>query len=96
MASLGGKLGLLLSVARKCVARHVRWVTLLQLADGQIKVLAPEDGTGFEQRVQLGGGDLLAGSRMARDLARRVFEGKCVTSRACMPLGAMFARFDSG
>jgi len=41
------------SVARKCVARQVRWETLLQEGEGQIRVLAPEAGMAEEQRVQV-------------------------------------------
>jgi hypothetical protein len=41
------------SVARKCVARQVRWETLLQDGAGQIRVLAPEVGMAEEQRVQV-------------------------------------------
>jgi hypothetical protein len=40
------------SVLRKCVARQVRWVLLVQDDDGQVRVLAPESGSGEEQRVQ--------------------------------------------
>lgn len=39
------------SVARKCVARQVRWDTLLQDGAGQIRVLAPEVAMAEEQRV---------------------------------------------
>jgi hypothetical protein len=41
------------SVARKCVARQVRWETLLQDGAGQMRVLAPEVGMAAEQRVQV-------------------------------------------
>ena len=41
------------SVARKCVARQVRWETLLQEGEGQIRVLTPEAGMAEEQRVQV-------------------------------------------
>jgi hypothetical protein len=41
------------SVARKCVARQVRWETLLHDGTGQMRVLAPEVGTAEEQRVQV-------------------------------------------
>ena len=43
---------LLFSVLRKCVARQVRWVLLVQEEDGQVRVLAPESGSEDEQRVQ--------------------------------------------
>ena len=43
------------SVARKCLAKQVRWETLLQEGEGQIKVLAPEAGMVEEQRVQVCG-----------------------------------------
>lgn len=43
------------SVARKWVARQVRWVVLLQVEEGQMRVLAPEAGRGEVQRVQLRG-----------------------------------------
>ena len=41
------------SVARKCIARQVRWETLLQEELGQIRVLAPEAGMAEEQSVQV-------------------------------------------
>ena len=41
------------SVARKCVARQVRWETLLQEGEGQISVLVPEEEMAEEQRVQV-------------------------------------------
>lgn len=41
------------SVARKCVARQVRWETLWQEGEGQTSVLAPEVGMAEEQRVQV-------------------------------------------
>lgn len=44
---------LLFSVLRKCVARQVRWVLLVQEEDGQVRVLAPESGSEEEQRVQV-------------------------------------------
>lgn len=64
------------SVARKCVARQVRWETLLQDGEGQMRVLAPEVEIAEEQRVQV------------RGVERRIllfsscgFRGACVTSR---------------
>ena len=79
------------SVARKCVARQVRWETLLQDGEGQMSVLAPEDGTAEEQRVQVW------------DVARRVLlfsscglRGVCVTSSAWMPFGTSASGAGSG
>jgi hypothetical protein len=46
-------LAILGSVARKCLARQVRWETLLQEGEGQIRVLAPNVGIADEQRVQV-------------------------------------------
>jgi len=46
---------LLFSVLRKWVARQVRWDLLSQVVDGQVRVLAPESGSGEEQSVQFSG-----------------------------------------
>lgn len=41
------------SVARKCVARQVRWERLEQEDEGQMRVLAPVVGMADEQRVHV-------------------------------------------
>lgn len=65
------------SVARKCVARQVRWETLLQDGAGQMRVLAPEVGMAEEQRVQTWGVE-----RRVLLFSSCGFRGACVTSRA--------------
>lgn len=40
------------SSSRKCVARHIRCVALLQACEGQTRVLAPDSGRADEQMVQ--------------------------------------------
>ena len=79
------------SVARKCVARQVRWEILLHDGEGQMRVLAPEDGMAEEQRVQVWG------------VQRRVLlfsncglRGVWVTSRAWMPFGASASTAGAG
>lgn len=68
---------LLGSVARKCVARQVRWDTLLHEGEGQMSVLAPEVGMAEEQRVQVWGP-----AKRDFDFSSWGFRGACVTSRA--------------
>ena len=65
------------SVARKWVARQVRWDTLLQDGDGQMSVLAPEAGMAEEQSVQVGGV-----ARRFLDFSSWGLRGAWVTSRA--------------
>ena len=65
------------SVARKCVARQVRWEMLLQEGEGQMSVLAPEEGMAEEQRVQVCGV-----ARRALLFSSCALRGACVTSRA--------------
>lgn len=62
---------------RKWVARQVRWVVLVQEFEGQIRVLAPDEGVGRQQRVQVWGV-----ARSVRDFSRWGFRGRWVTSRA--------------
>ena len=64
-------------VARKCVARQVRWETLLQDGAGQTRVLAPEVGMAEEQRVQVWGV-----ARMFLLFSSCDLRGACVTSKA--------------
>lgn len=68
---------LFVSVARKCVARQVRWDTLLQEGEGQMSVLAPEVGMAEEQRVQVWGVE-----RRDLDFSSWDLRGAWVTSRA--------------
>jgi hypothetical protein len=83
----------LVSDARKCVARQVRCVIAVQVCEGQRTVLAPEAGRRRVQSVQW---RMRFEVRRAVDFARAGLKGLWVTSRAWMPFSGASVSVSGG